>query len=496
MNSLLQRLSEKAIQPIDTVVVIGAGYASSLSTMRRLNGKRLVLVEGHTQQAKKLARSIRKDQYEELHFLAITNEQSPSIPFYPCNNPNFSSVLFPERVLITGPNLRFASPIQVPAQSFDSFISCLQLDSEANNLLVLDAPGISAKILITALPELLHLFSWIYFRDGALSGLYRSDCSAQNALDRLTTTGFKHFTKDDETLYPQTGHLLTRDQEWLVRYTLKRQLETVKSELVEAQAQADEHLILIETLSKQLDTLAQENTTLNREKNKLLQVLQEQENLSRELGNERDALIKEQSTFVEVKIALQQATEAQRGTIQNLTRQLEEIDQQRNRLKRENQTLKEENAALVQTKNAFMQSADNQLKSIQDLSLQLKNQLKQANDLHIMNLNLEHLTKDQDKRIQELTNKSNTLAEEKTALLETKSNLQQSFNNQLKSLEELSRALHVAQAHLIEKEAHLARIETHAKRQEHSQQLLQEELIKAEAQIELIKGLLVDELGA
>ncbi|WP_448871325.1 hypothetical protein [Desulfobulbus propionicus] len=481
MNSLLHRVYGQSPQPLETVVVIGAGNASGLTALRKLRGKRLILVEAHPQQVENLTRWIRPDLNEELHPLAIITGKAHSVSLYPCNNTNFSSVARPESLLETAPNLRFSKSIEVPAQSFDTFMTALRLDAPANNLLVLDAPGISARIPTTASPALLHFFSWIIVCDGAVNGLYHNDASTAEAVSHLETIGFENICEDDEALYPRTAHLLARHPERVARYTLVRELETVQGALVEAQTVANERQTLVETLSQQLDTLAEEKSCLAQAKNALQQTTDEQQGIIKKLSQQREELAKRIDDLQTDKENLARLTEEQKNRIQALNKQKD--------------ALAEEKVALAQAKSTLQQTLDEQQGIIKKLSQQREELAKRIDDLHTDKENLARLTEEQKSRIQALNKQKDALAEEKVVLAQTKDKLQQTLNEQKSTVENLTKARNAAQAQLREQEVRLTQTEAQVKEQEHRQQLLQEELIKAEAQIDLIKDLLLREPG-
>jgi hypothetical protein len=544
MNSLLQRVLEQSTQPFEAAVVIGAGNESGLAVLRKLSAKRLILVEGHPQQAEKLSRWIWPDQNEELHSLVITIETAPAASLYPCNNPNFSSIASPERLLESAPNLRFADPIEVPAQSFDEFISTLQLTNTANNLLLLDTPGISSQLLINARPESLHLFSWIIIRDGAVAELYQNMCSVQEAVNFVTAIGFDSIAEDDQALYPQAAHLLARHPERLGRYTLERQIQTMQEALVDAQITADEQQTLIEALSQQLELLDKDNSTLAQEKDKLLHAFQELKNRNQELDEQveqlhsekqnfsrlneeqkariqtlktqKDSLAEENTSLLNARNALQQTTDEQEAFIGELKRQHQQLGQQIEQLHSEKQnfsrlneeqkariqtlktqkdSLAEENTSLLNAKNALQKTTDEQKAFIGELKQQHQQLGQQIEQLHNEKQNVAHLNEEQKVSIQTLKTQKDSLAEEKAALTLARDKLQQTLDEQKSTLENLTKARNAAQAQLREKDEQLARIESHSKEQEHRQLLLQEELIKAEAQIELIKDLLLRDPG-
>jgi len=450
MIDLLHQVNPNSSQQLDTIIVIGAGNGSSLATLRKLNGKRLILVEGHPRQVEILNRRVRTNLNEAVYPIVISTESAAAALIHPCNNPNFSSIVPPGQLLEKAPNLRFDEPISVPAQGINKFFGSLQLDTINNNLLILDTPGISFQLLVAAPPDLLQTFSAIIVRDTEKAGLYEGARAIREAVNHLESIGFDNSHTDTKTLFPQAAHLLKRHPERLARYACEQQLIKVKQEN--------------EKLSSIIARLKQHNTTLD---------------------NERDTLIQEKEALFRKKAILQQTQEKQKKQLEALNFQINAITEKNNALAKENDKIKhtvDEQNAVIEKLSDARNTAQRQCKEKEKYSDQLEAKVKEQEQR-------------QQEQLEALNFQINAITEKNNALAKENDKIKHTVDEQNTMIEKLSDARNTAQRQCKEKEKYSDQLETKVKEQEQRQQLLEEELVKAEAQIELIKDLWLQESG-
>jgi hypothetical protein len=254
MQPLIQYLADRAGTPPDVTLVIGAGNGAALSSLRRLQSKRLILVEAHPEQAEAIARRIDTTRNEEVWQFAATTSSAAEATLQVLNNPLYSSLRIPEDLLKHLPNLRVTSEMVVAARALDEVIVGLHLDDGDNNLLVLDAPGQVLNLITETSPKNLQSFSTIIVSCG-VEPLYSGDGSREEGVAALRALGFDVALDDDDAIYPTCAFLLRRD-------AARVQLQNLKEEIRELRAahasQAEQHKLQVEaTLKAHAEALTQ-----------------------------------------------------------------------------------------------------------------------------------------------------------------------------------------------------------------------------------------------
>jgi hypothetical protein len=254
MQPLIQYLADRAGTPPDVTLVIGAGNGAALSSLRRLQSKRLILVEAHPEQAEAIARRIDTTRNEEVWQFAATTSSAAEATLQVLNNPLYSSLKVPGDLLKHLPNLRVTSEIVVAARALDEVIEGLHLDDGDNNLLVLDAPGQVLNLITETSPKNLQSFSTIIVSCG-VEPLYSGDGSREEGVAALRALGFDVALDDDDAIYPTCAFLLRRDD-------ARVQLQNLKEEIRELRAahasQAEQHKLQVEaTLKAHAEALTQ-----------------------------------------------------------------------------------------------------------------------------------------------------------------------------------------------------------------------------------------------
>ncbi|WP_462321779.1 class I SAM-dependent methyltransferase, partial [Halochromatium sp.] len=223
MRELLARIAADSDRAPGTTLVVGAGNGAELPMLRAVGQRRLILVEPHPQFANELSARISPADGEEVWTLAIApapNHVPAQVPAQAATqqrnllvltNLRYSSLCEPERLLEHGPNLRKQTPIEVRVRTLQEAIETASPQADANNLLILDAPGLSVELLRQTEASLIQRFAWIIAHASSVSGLYRGEPSYEHGTERLSALGFVRVEEDPDALYPEVVTLYRRD---------------------------------------------------------------------------------------------------------------------------------------------------------------------------------------------------------------------------------------------------------------------------------------------
>lgn len=243
MRALIEHLCHASQEPIETILVIGAGAGNDLPAWRELHGKRLVLAEAHPRLSEELACRIEPSRGEEAWSLAIVATPSQHAMLQVLNNPAYNSLLSPQGLVRHYPNLRTVNQTEVAARSLAESIEGLGLDARHPHLLMLDAPGQAGALLEATPAQVLQSFTWIMVRCG-MEPLYADEMGLSDVKTLLRGIGFDVLVDDPEAIYPQTASLFKRNDDRVRISQLEAQLHkrgeeyAVQAKLV-AQHQAE-----------------------------------------------------------------------------------------------------------------------------------------------------------------------------------------------------------------------------------------------------------------
>ncbi|MFT2188893.1 hypothetical protein [Pseudomonas putida] len=344
----------------------------------------------------------------------------------------------------------------------------------------------------------------------------------------------KQLSEQSAALAAQT-RLATEHQAQLDQLTKeKAELTAARDALAEdktALAQArDEQTKLATERQAQLDQLTQEKAELTaardalaKDKTALTQARDEQAKLATDRQAQLDQLTKEKAeltaardTLAKDKTALTQARDEQAKLATDRQAQLDQLTKEKAELTAARDTLAKDKTALTQARDEQSQLATErkaqldqltkekaELTAARDTLAKDKTVLTQARDEQAKlaterQAQLDQLTKEK----AELTAARDTLAKDKTALTQARDEQSQLATERKAQLDkitterdQLQKSLNENKKALEGAKQQIQQLEEEASESLHRQQLLHEELIKAEAQIELIKDLLLREPG-
>ncbi len=429
MKTLLSHFAEQEIQ---TLVVIGAGAGADLLFLRGLNPHGLILVEAHPDLAMGLKKKIQSPN-EETHWLAITDRNEDETLLHTFTDLKRCSLAPASALKKFAPNLRSGTDEQVPAKTFADFLKGLNLNSQDTNVLVLDTPGYTSRLIQSVPSNLLQVFDSLVLHGSEVPDLYANDISISETAAILEGYGFLIESNDSpECLYPYNAFLLRRDP--------------VRIEILNLVGEKDELATLANDLQNQLDVVTKERDT--------------QTKLASDRQNQLEAVTKERDRLSGENANLIKERDAQTKLSTDRQNQLEAVTKKRD-------SLSGERANLIKER-------DIQTKLATDRQTQLEAVTKERDKLSGENANL---IKERDAQTKLSTDRQNQLAaitKERDTLKADKAALQHQLKTRNDSIADLEK-----------KNAEMS----------HRQQLMQDELTKAEAQIELIKDLLLRESG-
>jgi chromosome segregation ATPase len=251
MRTLVEMLADTRLAPWDAVVMVGAGSGAWLPALRRLEADRLVLAEAQPELASALERAVDANRNERVMAAVVSDADAGAATLHVCNNPRFSGLATPTRLLDLLPNLRVSGTVQARTVSLESLAKELDLDPQRHNLLVLESPGQLAALRST---RGLSSFSDIVVHAGC-EPLYEGDPTPDELHGLLREAGFEASAADPEDIYPFQRRAFRRSEALLESRALRESLAERDSELAaarEREAQAAEWKVALDEMGQRL----------------------------------------------------------------------------------------------------------------------------------------------------------------------------------------------------------------------------------------------------
>ena len=269
---------------VDTIVHLGAGTCSDLTTWQAANPRRIVLVEPNPHHTHHLTAHARGD--ERIHVLqqAVGDpDASPRLRRF--NIPALSSLREPTGLLELFPGLRTEREFDVEVIEPRALIQSLELEPDNRHWLIIDTPGEEAAVVkaLHADGQLDH-FERIVLHCGTDS-LYENNAPAATVLDQLAEAGYDIEQRDDSdpdrpawTL--DRNPLRFENQALHCRVAeLEQQAQELTQSRDERAREAEEHRQAHEALQKEKENLEGKVVNLEKQLNEAStreQVLREQ----------------------------------------------------------------------------------------------------------------------------------------------------------------------------------------------------------------------------
>ncbi|MBS4086636.1 MULTISPECIES: glycosyltransferase family 2 protein [Pseudomonas] len=222
MNRIYSEAIRQRTSPLHTAVVIGGGTGGSLTELRNLCCKHIVLTEAHPKQINKISKKIRSSANEQVLPLAISADTKGEATLHVYNNMAFNSLHTPAPIDKKLKNIQKIEEIEVPTKSLSALISGLNLE-DSNNLLIINSPGYSANLIASAEIEILQKFNWLIVVE-------LNSASSQvlpGFSDHLSQLGFEYIKMEDVPSYPFIEHVYHYDGVKQVELSIKNNIRSL-----------------------------------------------------------------------------------------------------------------------------------------------------------------------------------------------------------------------------------------------------------------------------
>ncbi|HRQ56901.1 MAG TPA: hypothetical protein PLN31_05750 [Azoarcus taiwanensis] len=424
---------------LDVLVHMGAGRCRELDSHLAAKPTKVLLIEADPQLAEALEARTADLPQVQVTCAALAGERRAA-QFQRYNLPDVGSLHAASGLLELFPGLRTLQRIAVETTPAPELIGPLRLDAAQENLLVVDVPAEELPVLqALQQAEQLHLFRHLHVHCGRES-LYERSQPASSVVQWLRDQGFDLIDEDDSNDPDRPRLIMQRNALALQNRALSSQLVELRRELEEVAAARDANAKLVEDNTAQIEQLSRSQG---------------------EAAGRVEALLKQ------LKIAQADAAnlKAECG------RQVEQIKEQADEI-----------AQLTKSRDQAMAHTEALKKRLESTELEL-NKVATERDQHVKHLTdqfaseraqLEHVAA----ALKEELNQSKKLVEERT-----------------KQLSDVTAAKTVAEKLADTLQQKVKRLETENAEITARQRMMNEELVKGEAQIELIKDLLLREPG-
>jgi FkbM family methyltransferase len=487
MQNILKTLEADPAAPFGVIVHLGAGLCREMDHYRQLGPEQVLLVEADPQLAGRLRLAVQGEAHVSVVQAAITDQDGPC-PFYLTNNGRDSSVLRPTGLLDWYPNLTVSATAGVPGQTLAHLLAQADIDGDGQNLLVLELQGNEAPVLAVTPAELVQKFAWVAVRacqpevyEGAATGLVLHDLLHGRGFVPVAIDQAGGASPFQEILFRRDADLIAK-QELAEKVT---QLMAEKAVLAADCAAKAKQATDTQAQVAQLSTARDDQARLATERQAQIATLSQERDQQAKLAADRqaqiEALHKEKAALAaDCAAKAKQATDTQ-ARIATLTEQVEHQARQ----------ITDTQAQVAQLSTA----RDDQARLATERQAQIAT-LSQERDQQAK------LAADRQAQIEALHKEKAALAADCAAKAKQATDTQakvdqlsQSRDQQAKLASDLKQQLAQAQQSLQEKDKRLADLQAHVNEAAQRQRLLDEEMLRAEAQIDLIKDVLLREPG-
>ncbi|NDY96288.1 FkbM family methyltransferase [Wenzhouxiangella limi] len=438
MDWLQQQLQNTP--PPDAIIHLGAGLCRELPTWQQTGAKRIVLVEPNPELLAELRRSTADHDNVEIIAAAIADQPGRgSFPLF--NFPLLSSLREPTGLYHSLPGLQQTGRATVEQLTVDQLLDRLGIDIQTGNWLVIDTPGEEAAVIDQLQrSDRLHHFARIFLSAG-IEPLYEGAKSAADLVIQLQAQGFEPASQPDTTDADWPRHHLRLDR-------MALECKRLKAELARYQTLEAEHKADLQAIEKALasvqQVLAESDRQHQNELNALKTQLAESEQARTQAEEQQKAqLAKTQQ--LESALTEQKSTSEKLGT---------ELHQHKKDLARLTQAHDEAQQKLTEAeqKLANLTEQEKRLKALEEENASLRTQLeakaKEASEA----------TRKQQEELKQLQAKLSAAENDAKSTRQHNDDLQQKYR----------------------------KLEQEYQRKE---ALIDEEFLKAESQLELIKEL-------
>ncbi len=518
MQKIFTYLNTFNINKISNIIHLGAGECKELSKLQQFNSKSIVLIEANPALAAKLR--INTEGVDNVVVVeAVVTKKPGNTTFWITNDPNESSTLRPVNLLKWYPNLKTVQEVTVSGKTMEQIEEIHHLNFNENNLLMIETQGSEVDIISSTDAKVMQRFSWIAVRTSR-DVLYEGGANQKGVEVVLSEFGFTPVVIEANTNdeVPFQEYLYKRNDKFLKIVELQKQLDSVqkenssKSQSIENQAVLinklqNQNQQVIEDRNKQIQNLKNLNIhfeELSQKHRQLEQELAELKNLSDTLTNEKNALF--QAREEQTKLAGERQVQ-----IQQMTKKLDEKDQKIRNQQSWLEAFKNEKASLLHTNEEQAKLTDERNTQIQQLTEEKdhQSQLAKNGEIQVQQLTkamneLSLLAEEREVQIQQLTrekNEQSKLAIDRGAEIQKLTNQRNDHTSHIEELQkrietlrqEKDKLIQEKNASIQESNEKIFKLENALLETKHRQKLLDQEIIKAEAQIDLVTDILLRE---
>lgn len=446
----------KAETSISTIVHLGAGLCRELKNFLTYNPEKILLVEADPERAEALKNNVVDSDNIEVYHTAVS-QSAGKATLHRYNLADVNSLSKPTGLLELFPGLKELESLEVKTLPPSQLIASCDLDDNGDNWLIIDTPGEEMRIL----KELqkaghLQLFKYLSLNCGR-APLYEGAVAGIKIVDWLQDEGFDLIATDDDEDPDRPCWTLKRNNLILRYKKLLQHFKNLQDESKQKKAKIDKY-------KKKIDELTR---LCKKREDQLNEDLVKHDMHKAELGEKTKAID-------DLEIDNKELTNQLHGKEQ----QIQELAQLRN----EQASQIEKHLQVQDKQEAFLQEKINAIQELSEKNQELQDQIEKKEQ------RIHHLVKEHEEKLKQLNEKEVQVNKESTEKAELKA-LNNKYQQQLKQQnEELEKLRQQLETEKQKAQDHSLQLQ---EEQQYRQQLIDQEVLKVEAQLELIKDILI-----
>ncbi|MTW22681.1 hypothetical protein [Allochromatium palmeri] len=369
---------------IHTVIHLGSGLCHELDDYLAHDPQHVLLIEADPDTSQQLSQRTAEQSPVEVRCLALA-ARAGTATLHRYNLPEANSLHPAEGLLQLFPGLRLLETVELETHDVVGVIGALDLDANAEHLLVIELPGEEISVLeALQAADLLRRFRHLRLH-GGLEPLYRGSVPAKTLVDWLKTRGFDLVEQDDRDDPDQPYWLFALNPLKLEQAALRKQIETLTTEKAALTkdktaltSARDEQAKLAAERQTQIETLTTEKAALTKDKTALTNARDEQAKLAAERQKQIEALTAEKAALAKEKTALTSARDEQAKLAAERQKQIEALTAEKAALTKEKTALtsaRDEQAKLAAERQTQIETLKTQLQEQQSRVAQLESEL-------------------------------------------------------------------------------------------------------------------------
>jgi hypothetical protein len=234
MSPIHQCLSRLADERIGTVIHVNPAGSDLMDRYIALGARRVVLVSGDPDVVLEVRRAAQGQPAVEVLESVVSARSGPA-QWLRFNVRELNGMLEPRGLRDFYPRLQLLERVSVTASDLQTLLDRLKVEhGHAPNLLILEAPGMDAGLVESLSSDTLRQFDWIIIR-GASEGLYEGGSAHAAASEELGSRFYRAVAQqgDIDPLWPTT--MLRYDHDAAERDELARRVEALQEQLASLQ---------------------------------------------------------------------------------------------------------------------------------------------------------------------------------------------------------------------------------------------------------------------